>query len=73
MTPRDPRPEPDPSPPAGHPLPGRPRCTVGPVLCELRVWTDEQWRQLPEDRRPAQARRVFGLGWIGAVPVEFLN
>jgi hypothetical protein len=47
--------------------------TSGPMLCSLRVWTDEQWDELPESARPAQSTRVPGLGWVGAVPVACLN
>jgi hypothetical protein len=47
--------------------------TSGPMLCRLRVWSDEEWDALPVPRRPAQHARVAGLGWIGAVPIAWLN
>ena len=51
--------------------PARPRpeyCTVGDVLCEVRLWTQEQWDAASMDRRPMKAERVPGLGWVLAVP-----
>jgi len=45
----------------------------GPMLCRLRVWTDEQWGELPEAGRPAQHTQVPGLGWVVAIPVVCMN
>ena len=47
--------------------------TYGPILCQLRVWSECEWSALPENRRPKIAELVPDLGWIGAVPVEVLN
>jgi hypothetical protein len=38
-------------------------------LCRLRVWSEERWRALPDDRRLRTCVHVPGLGRVGAVPV----
>jgi hypothetical protein len=48
-------------------------CTDGPVLCRVRVWSDQQWLATPTESRPRRAKRVEGLGWVVAFPVENLN
>jgi hypothetical protein len=48
-------------------------CTVGAMLCRLRVWSEPQWDALPAAERPATREHVPGLGWVAAVPVENLN
>jgi hypothetical protein len=47
--------------------------TSGPMLCRLRVWTEDEWGSLPEARRPARHAHVPGLGWVGASPIACLN
>src|SRR4051794_32254273 len=42
-------------------------CAIGETLCEVRVWTEEEWEALPPDRRPSPAEFLDGLGWVGAV------
>ena len=49
------------------------QCTVGSVLCTVRVWTESQWQALAPQARPTTAAYVPGLGWVGAVPSEHLN
>lgn len=46
---------------------------VGTILCELRVWSDEEWALLSESERPLRYVHAPGLGWVGAVPLESLN
>jgi hypothetical protein len=43
------------------------------ALCRLAFWSDEEWDALPPDERPRTAVFAPGLGWVGAVPVLFLN
>lgn len=54
------------------PLPGRRippvYCTHGEVLCRVRIWTEAQWAELDEARRPAGAEHVPGVGWAAPVP-----
>jgi hypothetical protein len=47
--------------------------TSGPALCDLCVWTEEEWAALPLAKRPADHTYVPGIGWIGAVPRLFMN
>jgi hypothetical protein len=47
--------------------------TCGPMLCELRIWTEAEWLESGRLERPIAFARVRGLGWIGAVPVECMN
>jgi hypothetical protein len=47
--------------------------TAGPMLCRLRIWTEEEWALLPVANRPTQHTHAPGLGWIGAVPIACLN
>jgi hypothetical protein len=47
--------------------------TAGPMLCRLRIWTDQQWRKLPIAQRPRHHTYAAGLGWIGAVPIDCMN
>lgn len=42
-------------------------CTVGDTLCEIRIWSDEEWEQLDYAARPSRVNHVPGLGWVGAV------
>ncbi len=46
---------------------------VGSALCELRIWTEEEWDLLSDAQRPSNFIYAPGLGWLGAVPVEILN
>lgn len=46
---------------------------IGAALCELRVWTEEEWAALPEHERPTQFVHAPGLGWVGGVPAVSLN
>ena len=70
-------PWPDPSAPfpyetgvtAGEPL----YCTDGPVLCRVRVCSDQEWQATPIEIRPLRAKHVDGFGWVVAFPVENLN
>ncbi len=48
-------------------------CTVGAVLCRVRVFTQAEWDALPESERPATREHVPGLGWVAAVPIQGLN
>ena len=59
--------DPQPSRPVTIPI------VMGPMLCDLRVWSDADWEALPDRERPAVRERVHGLGWLGAVPVQCLN
>lgn len=43
-------------------------CTLGDTICRVRIWTEEQWEQLPPERRPAPAEHIPGLGWVAPVP-----
>ena len=45
----------------------------GPMLCELRIWTEAEWLESEGLERPIAMTRVPGLGWIGAVPIECMN
>jgi hypothetical protein len=45
----------------------------GPLLCEIRFWTEAEWDALPDGERPEDCAHKPGLGWIGAVPTVFLN
>jgi hypothetical protein len=47
--------------------------TCGPMLCELRVWSDAEWLESEGSELPIALTRVPGLGWIGAVSVECMN
>lgn len=41
-----------------HATPPRPEpllCAVGDTLCEVRVWTEEEWDLIPTDPQPAPA------------------
>jgi hypothetical protein len=42
-------------------------CVVGDTLCRLRLWTEEEWKQLTPGARPPKHIHVEGLGWLGAV------
>jgi hypothetical protein len=46
---------------------------VGSALCDLRVWSEEEWAALAEHERPLQFVHAPGLGWVGAAPVVALN
>jgi len=46
---------------------------IGSALCDLRVWTEEEWAALPEHERPLQFVHAPGLGWVGGAPVARLN
>jgi hypothetical protein len=59
---------PSPHPRDHNPAPGPSYCIVGETLCRVCVWTEEEWATLDPARRPATARHVPGLGWVGAVP-----
>ena len=39
----------------------------------LQVWTEAEWRALPEADRPLEYTHAPGLGWVGAVAVACLN
>jgi|GEM_PF-2918608 len=61
----------------GHSLP-QPRLdtlqvTAGSRLCRLHVWSDEEWATLAESDRPIEFVYAPGLGWVGALPIEFMN
>jgi hypothetical protein len=47
--------------------------TCGPMLCELRIWTEAEWLESGRSERPIAVTKVYGLGRIGAVPVECMN
>jgi hypothetical protein len=57
---------------ADQPAP-TPHCTDGPVLCEIRVFSDAEWEALEPEERPKRAEYYEGLGWVVAIPVEHLN
>ena len=42
-------------------------CVVGDTLCELRVWSEDEWEQLEVVEKPTHVVHVPGLGWVGAV------
>jgi hypothetical protein len=42
-------------------------------LCRLMIWSDAEWEALPSADRPLRARRLEGLGWVGAVPEINMN
>ncbi|SIO44241.1 hypothetical protein SAMN05444166_4759 [Singulisphaera sp. GP187] len=42
-------------------------CIVSETVCEVRVWTDHEWQQLPLDARPYTVEYIPGLGWVGAM------
>jgi DNA-binding NarL/FixJ family response regulator len=46
---------------------------VDGMLCELRVWSEQEWINLPESERPVTCVFRDGLGWVGAVPKLALN
>ena len=52
--------------------PGPQYCTVGDMLCEVRVWTEARWDATPAGERPVKSARVPGLGWVVAVPAGHL-
>ena len=43
-------------------------CTVGEMLCEVRLWSEDEWDAMPSGDRPEVVSHVLGLGWVGAVP-----
>lgn len=59
--------------PASLPTPLFTQVLHGASLCELIVWTEEQWAVLPASRRPELARHFPGLGWVCCVPLLSLN
>ena len=62
-------PRPEPLPPL-RAFPAMPiEVTCGPILCRLQVWTEEEWKALPKEKRPATVAHAPGLGRVGAVPV----
>ncbi len=42
-------------------------CIVGETLCQVLVWTEEEWELLDPVERPGVVEHVPGLGWVGAV------
>jgi hypothetical protein len=46
---------------------------IGSALCDLRVWSEEEWAALPEHERPLEFVHAPGLGWVGGVPTIRLN
>jgi hypothetical protein len=46
---------------------------IGSALCDLKVWTEEEWAALPEHERPLKYVHAPGLGWVGGVPILRLN
>ncbi|MDR3637358.1 MAG: hypothetical protein P4L84_26375, partial [Isosphaeraceae bacterium] len=46
---------------------------VNGLLCELRIWSEEEWTDMPDRDRPAACVFCPGLGWVGAVPKIALN
>ncbi len=46
---------------------------VGSVLCDLKVWSDEEWAALSETERPLVYEHFPQLGWVGGVPRVQLN
>lgn len=63
---RTPAPETETASPAQPPLEPI-YCIVGNTLCQVRVWTEEEWERLAPAERPSPAEHVPGLGWVGAV------
>ena len=59
--------------PANEVVPGPIQVTSGPMLCQLHIWTEAEWAELPEAERPLQFTHAPGLGWVGALPVECMN
>jgi len=45
----------------------------GSSLCELVVWTDDDWAALAPAERPELASHFPGLGWVCCVPVLNMN
>jgi len=45
----------------------------GPMLCRLHVWTDEEWAELEESKRPTFYVHAPGLGWVGAIAILSQN
>jgi hypothetical protein len=43
------------------------QCIVGDTVCNVRVWSEEEWERLAPADRPTPAEHVPGLGWVGAV------
>jgi hypothetical protein len=43
------------------------------VLCQLRIWSEEEWAAIPDERRPQRSVHVARLGWVGAVPIPSLT
>jgi hypothetical protein len=60
---------PSPATPAGPAQPAHEPiyCIIGNTLCQVRVWTEEEWEKLDPAERPSPAEHVPGLGWVGAV------
>jgi hypothetical protein len=54
-------------------IPGPIQIACGPMLCRLHVWTEEEWKELPEAERPLQFTHAPGLGWVGALPIDCMN
>lgn len=46
---------------------------VDGMIGTLQVWSDEEWSDLPDERRPQTAIYCRGLGWVGVVPRISLN
>lgn len=46
---------------------------VNSMVCMLRVWSEEEWAELPEADRPIEYVHAPGMGWVGAVPIEGMN
>jgi len=46
---------------------------VGSSLCDLEVWTEEEWVALASHERPLTWVHVEGLGWVGVRPIVQLN
>lgn len=59
--------------PALSSVEGAIQVTSGPFLCRLRVWSEEEWKRLPENDRPREYVHAPGLGWVGAMPEDCLN
>jgi hypothetical protein len=43
------------------------------TFCRLRVWTEQEWADLPPESRPPIYVHAPGLGWVGAEPIAILN
>jgi hypothetical protein len=43
------------------------------MLCRVRIWTDEEWDAMPLASRPPISEYVAGLGWVAAIPEEWMN